>query len=264
MNEQSSISSDVASPSLFRNHFIGELGIEHWVDENTSYGRAEISPEMLVPGTGFVRIGLLATLADVVSGQPPTGVITPTTDLSVHVGRLVELKCVHLESRVIKAGATLAVVKTRITADDEIEPFATSMATFMNRKIDISLPPSEGGLKLNEPLSSRIGAHILSPGTVELMPNGEIANAHHGTVQGGVVSLLGELAAESAVEQDTPFVVTDLDIRFLNRAKVGPLRAVTEVLSHDPSNRMLGVDIRDQGDQQRLVAYMAASGHSLS
>ena len=250
----------MVSPAIPDKHFIGELGIEHWVDDDTSYGRIEITSDMLVPGTGFARIGLLATVADVVSGQPPTGVMTPTTDLSVHVGRQIEMKTVHLESKVIKAGATLAVVRSLLRADDQVEPFATSLATFMNRRIDVVMPVNRATDRLNEPLSSRIGARVLTPGNVELDARGDIANTFHGTVQGGVIALLGEMAIQSAMGMDKPYVVTDLDVRYLNRAKIGPVAAVAEVIIDDPVKRVFGVEIRDQGDRQRMVAYASASG----
>jgi uncharacterized protein (TIGR00369 family) len=254
----------VVTHSIPNKHFIGELGLQHWVDDITSYGKAEITPDMLVPGTGFARIGLLATLADVVSGQPPTGVITPTTDLSVHIGRLVEMKTVHLEARVIKAGATLAVVKSLLRADEDVDPFATSLATFMNRRLELTAPLHPHAQKLSEPLHTRIGARTICPGTVELDPKSDIANTFHCTVQGGVLALLAELAAESAVEENEPFVATDLDIRYLNRVKVGPIAAEAEVLMVGPTGRVLGVHIFDRGEDQRLVAYASISGRVIS
>jgi acyl-coenzyme A thioesterase PaaI-like protein len=98
-------------------HFIGELGLTHWVDHDVSYGNADVTADMLVPGTSFVRIGILATFADLVAGQPPSGAMNPTTDLSVHIDHPAEMSTVHLESRVVKAGATLVVIQTRLTAD---------------------------------------------------------------------------------------------------------------------------------------------------
>jgi acyl-coenzyme A thioesterase PaaI-like protein len=98
-------------------HFIGELGLTHWVDHDVSYGNADVTADMLVPGTSFVRIGILATFADLLAGQPPSGAMNPTTDLSVHIDHPAEMSTVHLESRVVKAGATLVVIQTRLTAD---------------------------------------------------------------------------------------------------------------------------------------------------
>ena len=250
--------SNVDSHAISESHFIGELGLTHWVDRDVSYGKADITAEMRVPGTSFVRIGILATFADLVAGQPPSGAMNPTTDLSVHIDRPTEMSTVHLESRVVKAGATLVVIETRLTADHLAVPFATSLATFMNRKIQVTGRAGQHSVRLSQPVAERIGAHVTGPGTVEMMIRDDVGNSF-GTVQGGVLAVLAELAAESAVGQDEPFVLTDLDARYLNRVKVGPVEAVAEVLIDRPPRGTLGVHVRDRGEG-RVVTYVAASG----
>jgi acyl-coenzyme A thioesterase PaaI-like protein len=238
---------------------IEELGLEHWIGDGLSHGRAAIVPEMWVPGTEIVRIGVLAALADVIAGQPPTGPVSPTTDINVLVARVRPMRSVALTSRVLKAGRTLFVAETLLTADDEAEPFATSLATFMNRLIAMDGPgPHRGGrppARLTEPLHARIGARVIGPGSVELSPQADINNDVHGTVLGGVTAMLAELAAESALAAEGMFVATDLDIRFLNRVKVGPVRATTRMLVPGPQDRLLGVAVVDAGDGERPIAY---------
>jgi acyl-coenzyme A thioesterase PaaI-like protein len=259
-SSRDSIKSDVDSPSARNSHIVGELGFEHWHVNGLSHGRVAIRSEMLVPGTERVRIGLLAMLSDLVAGQPSSGPITPTTDLRVRVVRPAEMGVVHLVARTLKVGATLAVFEVRMTADDDDRPFALSLATFMNRSVDPSEFPEHVNHPLAQPLDQRIGARVLRPGLVQLDPSPDIANSLHGTVQGGVLAMLGELAAESAVEVDGPFVVSELDIRFLNRVKVGPVQAGAEVLSAGPGGCALGVSIGDTGNDDRSVAYVAAFG----
>ena len=77
--------SNADSHAISESHFIGELGLTHWVDREVSYGKADITAEILVPGTSLVRIGILAMFADLLAGQPPSGAMNPTTDLSVHI-----------------------------------------------------------------------------------------------------------------------------------------------------------------------------------
>ncbi len=251
------------SPEL-PHHVIDEFQLEHWNDDDTSFGRAPILPGMLVPGTEYVRIGILTVLADVVAGQPSTGAITPTTDINVQLARVRTMGQVRLVAKVLKAGATLLVTRTLLMADDDEEPFAVSMATFMNRRLERFVPRVERpGVELTVPLAERIGARFLAPGTVELDPRDDLSNGHHGTVQGGVVATLGELSAASLAdglrsEGDGPAVVTDIEVRFLNRVKVGPARAVAEVLLEGPGGRTIGVAISDVGDGGRLTAYVVA------
>jgi uncharacterized protein (TIGR00369 family) len=244
-------------------HIVHDLGFEHWHEGDVSHGRVVINAHMLVPGTGRVRIGLLAMLCDLVAGQPLFGPVTPTTELQVRTIRPAEMDVVHLAARTLKAGATLAVFETLLTADDDDRPFATSLSTFMNRSVDPSSFPNRIDRPLAQPLADRIGARILRPGVVELTPAPDIANAIHGTVQGGVLAMLAEIAVESAVVGEEPFVVTDLDIRYLNRAKVGPVQAVAEVIAVGPDQCALRASIRDTGNDDRLVAYVSAVGAPL-
>src|SRR5262249_24108537 len=62
-----------------------ELGFEHRNDGALSVGRAPVLPGVLVPGTPFVRIGVLALLVDATCVRFPFGPLIPTVDLSVNV-----------------------------------------------------------------------------------------------------------------------------------------------------------------------------------
>ena len=131
-------------------HVIDELGFEHWYVDGVSNGRAQVLPGMCVPGTRIVRIGVLAILADLTSGQPESGPVTPTTDLSVHLERVRPMGWVNLATTVLKAGASLLFVETMLTADDEQQPFATSLATFMRRPVERVDQPYPVGARLDE------------------------------------------------------------------------------------------------------------------
>jgi len=69
------------------------------------------------------------------------------------------------------------------------------------------------------------------------------------------MATLAELAAESALEADRPSVVTSLDIRFLNRVKVGPVRARARPLVRAEGETVLAVSAVDAGNGDRPVAY---------
>ena len=65
---------EVATPS----NFVGGLGIELWIEGDLALGRAEVQPSFFKPGTDRVRMGVLATLVDMVAGSPAHAVINPT------------------------------------------------------------------------------------------------------------------------------------------------------------------------------------------
>jgi uncharacterized protein (TIGR00369 family) len=247
------------SPSQ-KPHVLAELGFEHWFADGLSRGRVHVVPGMLVPGTQIVRIGLLAVLADLASGQPETGPVTPTTDLSVHVARLRPMETITLAARVLKSGATLMFVETLLRADDDPEPFATSLATFMSRPV-VQMPPLEPAeARLSQPLHERIGAVVLRPGVAELALRDDILNDHHhGTVQGGLLAALAEICATSlwghgeAVGE--AHLVTDLDIRYLNRVKVGPVRASAQIVVDGWRGTVVDVTLVDAGSGMRPVAH---------
>ena len=242
-----------------RTHVIDELGFEHWFDAGVSCGRAQVVPGMCVPGTPIVRIGVLAILADLASGQPESGPVTPTTDLSVHLVRVRSMEWVNLAATVLKAGSSLLFVETLLTADDEQEPFATSLATFMTRPVVRLDQPEPVEVRLDQPFGSRIGAEILRPGAVELALRDDILNVFHGTVQGGILATLGELAAESLWAEGEPHLVTDLDIRFLNRVKVGPVRATARPVVSGRRGEVVDVKLFDAGNDMRPVAHVSTT-----
>ena len=85
-----------------------------------------------------------------------------------------------------------------------------------------------------------------------------ISNGVAGTIQGGVQSLLAEIAAQHAVKP-RELAVVDLDIRFLNRVRSGPVTASADVASAEAPTQAIDdtfvrVAITDAGDDGRLVA----------
>lgn len=246
------------SGTLGQTHVIEELGFEHWFSDGKSCGRVQVVPGMLVPGTQLVRIGVLAVLADLASGQPVTGAVTPTTDLSVHVVHLRPAESITLVAEVLKAGATLMFVETMLMADHEPEPFATSLATFMSRPV-VQMPHQEQRpAPLSQPVADRIGVEVLRPGVAELALRPDILNDHHhGTVQGGLLAILGEVSAASLWAEGEPHLVVDLDIRYLNRVKVGPVRASAHVVVDGWRGTVVDVSLVDAGNDMRAVAHLS-------
>jgi acyl-coenzyme A thioesterase PaaI-like protein len=85
---------------------------------------------------------------------------------------------------------------------------------------------------------------------VVLIERGPYVNQPAGTLQGGVVALLAELAAESLTRSR----VLDLEVRYLSAVRVGPARTSAVALD----DHTVRVEIRDPGNDDRLTTVVMA------
>lgn len=243
--------------------FISRLGFTFDELGDRRVGTVALVPELCAPGTDRPRAGVLATLADLVAGHPPERPTAATSDLSLHVWRVPSSRLVQLEARTLKAGRRLIVTESTFTTADDPEPFACSLATFVAMPEDA--PPRPHPLpKVNTPrldadLAERIGAQVLAPGVVELHRSPFITNGLEGTIQGGLIALVAELAAESYVADA---IVRDLDVRYLNAVRVGPALTTTTLVGRNADDVTLRISI---DEPERPVAHalvVCRSSHS--
>jgi acyl-coenzyme A thioesterase PaaI-like protein len=77
-----------------------------------------------------------------------------------------------------------------------------------------------------------------------------------GALQGGVVGVVVEAAAEAALRHaaGAPLVVTDLQLTYLAFGRVGPLRTETEVLACTPEHGVARVALFDTGAESRQMS----------
>jgi acyl-coenzyme A thioesterase PaaI-like protein len=213
--------------------FVNGLGIALWTEGDLALARAEVQPEFFAPGTERVRMGVLATLVDMVAGSPAHAIINPTVDLRVTLLAPAPTRGnIELVTYPIKSGRLLFVGETLLHTGDLTRPFARSVCTFMNKPLDsertgifplgqLGAPHYDASLQVREP----------EPGVYEMDNHEIVRNGANGTVQGGAQALLAELTGERALEQlDGEFAAIDLEIRYLNRVKEGPVRAQAELV----------------------------------
>ena len=240
--------------------FVGALGIELWIDDDRAHGRLEIQPTFLKPGTDRVRMGVLATLVDMVAGSPAHAVINPTVDLRVSLlERAPSAGPIELVCYPVKIGQRLFVGETLLHAGDVTRPFARSLCTFINQPLPVEhstrdhLPRGPLGaesydesLLLREPV----------PGTFEMDAHEAVRNGPAGTIQGGAQALLAELAGERALADDCDgeYEVVDLEIRYLNRVRTGPVLATGEVIPGVLDGACVRVPTIEPGADGRIVS----------
>jgi acyl-coenzyme A thioesterase PaaI-like protein len=243
---------EVVTPS-----FVGALGIDLWIEDERAHGRVEILPSFFKPGTDRVRIGVLATLVDMVAGSPAHAIINPTIDLRVSLldgapsSGPIDLVCFP-----VKVGQNLFVGETLLYVDDISRPFARSMVTFMNRPLPeatlrgglpvgpLGAPTYDESLRLREPV----------PGTYEMDNHEIVRNGPAGTIQGGAQALLAELAGERALADEGDYDVVDLEIRYLNRVRTGPVLATGDVIPGTLDGACVRVPIIEPVPDGRLVS----------
>jgi acyl-coenzyme A thioesterase PaaI-like protein len=246
--------------------YVGALGMKMWVEDGVTHGRAEVLPEMFAPGTDRIRVGVLATMVDMVAGSPPPGAINPTVDLGVSLlARAPSSGTIHFVCRPAKVGRRLFVGETLMDAGDPDRPFARSLCTFMNELIpDAQMHAMRPTVYLGAPsFDDALHPRFVDDSTVEMDAHPSVCNGPSGTIQGGAQSLLAEIAAERALAAcgDGEYRVVDLDIRFLNRVRTGPVAATAEILSTDvgpdfDDGRRVRVPIVELGHDSRIVSLV--------
>jgi acyl-coenzyme A thioesterase PaaI-like protein len=236
-------------------------------DNLTAVGDATITEPMRAPGSILPRPSVLATVADCVAGVPSGLMITPRLSVTLDiVVRLIapapgEVRGDRLEMRgeIVKQGRSTVAGEVFFYDAATMKPVAYSYLTFMGSPRPQDRPPAfTRGMRtvgtMEKPFPEHVGAHILEPGVVEMERTPFVIQAA-GSLQGGAVALLGEVAAESL----TGLPVMDLDVRYLSAVRVGPGRATAAELGQG----LVRVEVRDRGRDDRLIALaLARVGHS--
>jgi acyl-coenzyme A thioesterase PaaI-like protein len=250
-------------------HFTAHLDVQHERVGNVMHGRGRVQPGLCIPGTTHPRTGVLAMYIDHCGGilaselgESPV----PTLDLSVHVFRAPQSTELTFESRPLRVGRRLIVVETWVRAAGDPEAFAVGVQTHLSsngsandkgalerRREQLAQPVAV----LDEPLGDRAGMVIRAPGVAE-MPIHPFVMNNLGILHGGSIGLLVDLACESVLGDDD-HVVTGLDLRYLNAAKVGPVRVVARTLRTDEAGTHLWAEMTDPGHHDRLCVHALAT-----
>jgi uncharacterized protein (TIGR00369 family) len=252
-------------------HFIRELGFSHVLAEGVGRGWGWNVPDLCVPGTDFPHVSVLLTLSDIVTGILAGVATAPricvTVDFRVRVLRAPPLGRYEMDGRLLRTGRTLTVGETVFIEPDDPSPFAIAVGTFVASPRPGDVRPEgfdEGPVHVERPTISmpfheRVAYAALEPGLGEVPLRSDLTNAT-GTIQGGVVALLGEMAAQTLASSAAgrTFVVDDLDVRYLRAARVGPARSSAQLLQLDDDRATVAVEVRDTGMDDRLVAHVTA------
>ena len=261
-------------------HFLRDLCLEADVSETRATVRMPATPHVLGPDGG-VRVGVLATLVDVVGGSAALRSLHPdwlaTADLTIQSVRPARGPLVEARATVLRRGRTTLVVEALVVevaddgsevigADGAPDPAAWATMTFAvlpgrsgapmgNVSTDAPIRWSMRGPGLGGPVVDALGIRVEDrvSGRVLLPVRGYLRNSF-GAVQGGVMALLAGEAATGMLESarppsEGPVVVTDLQVTYLGLGRSGPI--VTR-------SRMM--DTGDQSAAGRVVVELVDRG----
>lgn len=239
--------------------FVGSIGIELWVDDaGERRGRAEMRPALCVPGTSRPRLGVLTTMVDIIVGSPPGGALTPTVDIRLRLlSAIPSSGPVLLTCRTVKDGRRLHVAEVTLQAGEDPTPFGLATSTYLNQRM--AGVPDWGARKQVEapPIDEILAPRYLDDRTVEIDVTHAVRNGPGGTIQGGAQAVLAEMASEHVLAPRGRFAVTDLDIRYVNAVKAGPVAASADVLALRGGEASVRVRLHDRGNADRIVAYVS-------
>jgi acyl-coenzyme A thioesterase PaaI-like protein len=227
----------------------GRLGATALVDERGLV--VELEPQEEERHHGALRASVVTFVVDVVAGvtlDTDPDAWTFTTDLTLRMRSAPAPGRITAAGTILRQGRRSAHV--RVDVVDELgSAFATSALGFAHVPRKHGDPPKpivspqdlaarfSARDRLERPLRDEAGIVSIDPsaGVVELAVRPEVCNPA-GTIQGAMVALVAEAATEDLLgSTGRPVVVTELDIRYLGQATVGPVRSRCQLLEADLS-----------------------------
>ena len=257
-----------------RLHIAGRLGVTARVSEERIV--LELLPRPEILHHGVVRISVLSFLVDAVAGievdtDPDAWALT--SDMSVRMRPRSAPDFVEATGHVVRRGRRSTTSKVELVSG-EGEPVAVGAIGFATipRRPDDPPKPSlntesaaaifRGTATLASPLREVAGIESLDPanGEVQMKVTQQLRNPA-GTLQGAMVALLAEAAAEDLVSTrfETPCVVTELDLRYLAQAQVGPVRSRCRLLGTGPDSPVEVELVDTSVDRVTTLVYARAS-----
>jgi acyl-coenzyme A thioesterase PaaI-like protein len=223
------------------------LGATALVDERGLV--VELVPQAQEQHHGILRLSVLTFLVDVSAGvtlDTDPDAWTFTTDLSLRMRPVPAPGRVSASTTLLRQGRRSAhgLVHVVDGAGAEVAAGAIGFAHVPRKPGDPPKPMAtphsvaerfSDAVRLDSPLRDEAGVRVLDPaaGVVEITVTPEVCNPA-GTLQGAMVALVAEAASEDLLgSTGRPVVVTDLDLRYLGQATVGPVRSRCRLLGDD-------------------------------
>lgn len=224
---------------------------------------------------GRVDPAAIATAVDVAGGLLTARAVHPdwiaTSSLSVDLRRPADVGggSARVRATVLRAGRSAVVVGHRVFDDRGEVGVGTLTFSRLERRegnpdVQVDGPRSGSVRFVSDPttpggLDELVGCEAAGDGSASLALTDRVRNSL-GAVQGGMVALVAERAAEAVASANgwrQPTCV-DLALDYVGVARSGPIRAVAAVVRRGADHLRLRVEVTDEG-AGRLAAVAAVS-----
>ena len=236
----------------------------------------QLRPRPEVLRHGAIRASVLALMIDVVAGvvvDDDPEVWTFTSDMSIRMRPLKAPGSIFTRTTMLRRGNRSATAAVDLVSGQG-EPVATGAIGFAKvrrRDSDPAKPQAsvervmgmfDGSSMLAQPLREEAGIRVLDAmqGAVEMELTPGLRNPA-GTLQGAMVALLAEAAAEelAASRFNIPAVVMDLDLRYLAQTGAGPVQTRCRLLGDGPDSP-IEVELVDTSTDRLTTLVYARAG----
>jgi acyl-coenzyme A thioesterase PaaI-like protein len=247
-------------------------------------GVTPVQPGVLA-SDGSMRASAIAMTVDVAAAAVAIVAAAPdwsaTADLAYWGVRPVRTGPLVCDAHLVRAGSGSIVVEVDVTdaqGDDALAhpaghtPAGRARLTFSripgsasaaSARLDRTGDPTprrgihRPDTAMDDPLFERCGIAVVdaAAGVVQCAKADYIRNSF-GTINGGVIGVIAEAAAELAARHATgePLVARDLHVHYLAQTKVGPARTSCRVLRTAPGHALVEVRIVDAGNAGTVLA----------
>ncbi len=234
--------------------------------------RVRLHPRAEVLRHGALRASVISLMIDLVAGinlddDPDTWVFT--SDMSVRMRPLPAPDSLYTRCTILRRGgrSATAVVDLVTARGEPVATGAIGFARVPRRETDPTKPTMasdrittmfDGSNVLTRPVREAASIVVLDPlmGAVQMHVTSELRNPA-GTLQGAMVALVAEVAAEemASARFEIPAVVTDLDLRYLAQTGDGPVYTRCSLLGTGPDTP-IQVEIFDRAsDRLTTLVY---------
>ncbi len=235
----------------------------------------ELTPREETLHHGIVRASVLSFVIDVAAGIPldqDPDMWALTSDMSVRMRPIPAPGRIDATSTIVRRGRRSATSTVELISDGGV-PIATGAIGFTNIPRKATDPPKPNvpigqvplifrdSTPLTRPLREEAGIQVIDAAEgIELVEITPHLRNPAGTLQGAMVALLAEAAAEDlmAARFGSPCVVTELDLRYLRKTQAGPVRTRSRLLGDGPDAPVLIELIDTSTDEVTTLVYAHA------